>query len=178
MLWKVVGGIAAFILVVVLAVTLLATAGVAAVGIAVGSIVEDLDISTVQVTDAGGNTETYDVEELISESGRLEVTGDNGERVTIDFEVPQITIQDSGEEAARVVIDGGSGLKNNPDMPQIRIDGHNFDGDIFARPFASLLRGLSNLVICTLVLAGIWLVLRKRQPETNEPKEKSPNATA
>jgi hypothetical protein len=181
MFWKVLGGIVAFFLVVALAVMLLATAGVAAFGVAVGSFVDNLDISTVQVTDASGNTETYDVDDLISESGRVEVTGDNGEQVTIDLNVPQITVQESGDDAPRVVIGGGSRLEVKSDVPQIRIDGRNFDnfdGSFFVRPIASFFHGLFKLAAWTLIAVGIWLVLRNRQPSANEPKEKTPSATA
>ncbi|MCP4433052.1 MAG: hypothetical protein GY806_18925, partial [Gammaproteobacteria bacterium] len=127
MFWKIFGGIVAFFMVVALAVTLLATAGLAAFGVAVGSIVDNLDINTVQVTDANGNTETYDVNDLVSESGQVKVIGDNGERVTIDFDVPQITVQERGEDAARVVIGGESGFEIDADGSQIRIDGRNID---------------------------------------------------
>jgi hypothetical protein len=181
MFWKVVGGIVAFFVVVALAVMLLATAGVTALGVAVGSFVDNLDISTVQVTDAGGNTETYDVDNLVSESGRVELTGENGERVTIDLNLPQITVQESGEEAARVVIGGGPRFEVNSDVPQIRIDGRDFDnldGSFFVRPIAAIIRGLINLAIWTLIIVGVWLVLRNRRPAADEPKEKTPSATA
>lgn len=181
MFWKIVGGIATFFMVVVLAVALLATVSLAAFGSVVGAVVEDLDISTVQVTDAGGKTETYDLNNLISESGRIEVTGDNGERVTINLDVPQITVQESGDEAARVVIGGGSGVEINADVPQIRIDGRsfdNFDGSFVAHSIAGFFRGLFSLMAWTLILVGIWLVLRNRQPGANMPQEKTPSATA
>lgn len=181
MFWKIVGGIAAFFMVVVLAVALLATVSLAAFGSVVGAVVEDLDISTVQVTDAGGKTETYDVNSLISESGRIEVVDNNGERVTIDFEVPQITVQESGDGAARVVIGGESGLEINGDAPQIRIDGRRFDGfdgGFIARHITGFFRGLFSLMAWALILAGIWLVVRNRRTGVNMPQEKTPNATA
>ena len=53
MFWKIVGGIAAFFMVVVLAVALLATVSVAAFGSVVGAVVEELDIST-EVVNQGG----------------------------------------------------------------------------------------------------------------------------
>ncbi len=181
MFWKIVGGIAAFFMVVVLAVAVLATVSAAAFGSVVGAVVEDLGVSTVQVTDAGGKTETYDVNSLLSESGRIEITGDNGERVTIDLELPQITVQESGNEAARVVIGGGSGLEINGDVPQIRIDGRsfdNFDGSFIARPIVGFFHGLFTLMAWTLILVGIWLVVRNRRTGANMPQEKTPNATA
>ena len=44
MFWKVLGGIVAFFVVVTMAVVLLATAGVTAAGVAVASVIDDLDI--------------------------------------------------------------------------------------------------------------------------------------
>ncbi len=187
MFWKIFGGIVAFFVAVVLAVTMLATASVAVFGAAVGSIVDNFDISTVQVTDANGNTETYDVDNLVSDSGRVEVIGDNGERVTIDLTMPQITVQESGEGADRVVIGGGSGLEIDADGSQIRIDGRNIDnidrieninGRFFVRPIVGFFRGLFNLVIWTMIGVGLWLVVRNRRSETNAPKEKTLDATA
>ncbi len=181
MFWKVLGGIVAFFMVVVLAVMLLATASLAAVGVVVGSVVDNLDISTVQVTDVSGNTETYDVDTLVSDSGRVEIIDDNGDQVTIDFDVPQITVQERGEDAARVVIGGESGFEIDADGSQIRIDGRNiddFDGRFFVRPIVGFFRGLFTLTAWTLIAVGIWLVLRKRQPAVNAPKEKTLDATA
>jgi len=181
MFWKVFGGIVAFFLAVLLAVMLLATAGVTALGVAIGSAVDNLDIRTVEVTDASGNTETYDVNELFAESGRVEVTGEDGERVTIDLNLPQITVQESGEESARVVIDGRPRFEFNSDVPHVRIDGRNFDnfdGSFIARPIVGFFRGLFNLTVLTLIAVGIWLVVRNRRPEASGPKEKTPNATA
>jgi hypothetical protein len=178
MFWKVLGGIVAFFLVVALAVMLVATAGLAAVGVAVGSFIDNLDVSTVQVTDADGNTETYEVKDLVSESGRVEVTGDNGERVTIDLDLPQITVQESGDESARVVIGAGRGLEVNSGGPQVRIDGRgfgDFDGHFIARPIAALFHGLFNLAVLTLILVGAWLLLRSRR---SEPTEKTVDAAA
>ncbi len=172
MFWKIIGGIALFFMAVLVAGTLLVTASAAALGVAVGSVVENLDINTVQVTDASGNTETFDVNNLVSDSGRVEIIGDNGDQVTIDFDVPQITVQESGEDAAQVVIGDGS---------QIRIDGRNidnFDGHVFVRPIAGFFSGLFTLTVWTLIAVGIWLMLRKRQAVDNTPKEKTPDATA
>ena len=181
MFWKVVGGIVAFFLVMMLAVTVLATAGAVAVGAAASAIVEDLDISTVQVTDAQGKTETYDVDTLLSESGRVEISGDNGERVTIDFEVPQITVQESGEEGARIVIGEGSRFDGNFDVPEIHIDGRNFDsfdGGFAGRVIGGFFQGMFKLAFWSLVLVAVWLVLRNRQPAANAPKEKTPDTVA
>jgi hypothetical protein len=181
MFWKVVGGIVAFFMVVVLAVTLLATAGAAVLGLTVASVVDNLDISTVQVTDAGGNTETYDVDSLVAESGRIEITGDDGEQVTIDLEVPQITIQERGEEGGRVVIGGGPRFRGNIEVPHVRIDGRSFDhfdGGFAARAIGGFIRGLFTLMFWTVVLVGVWLVLRSRRPSASEPKEKTPDAIA
>ncbi len=167
MFWKVLGGIAAL----------------TAAGVAVGSIIDNLDISTVQVTDAEGNTESYSVRELVEESGRIEVTGDNGERVTIDLEVPRITVEESGEEASRVVIGGedGSRFEFDGNVPSIHINGRdfdNFDGHLFVHPIVSFLSGLFKLVAWTIILVGVWLLLRNRQPSAKEPQEKTPSATA
>jgi len=181
MFWKVVGGITAFFFVVVLAVALLATAGAVAVGAAVGSIVEDLDISTVQVTDARGNTETYDVDNLLSESGRVVLSGDKGERVTIDLNVPQITVQEAGEDGARVVVGGGSRFNGNLDVPQIHINGRNidnFDGSFIGRVISGFFQGMFKLAFWSLVLVAVWLVLRNRRPAAETPKEKTPDAVA
>jgi len=180
MFWKVFGGIVAFFMAVVLAVMLLAAAGVAVAGAVVSSVVDNLDISTVQVIDAEGNTETIDVNSLISESSRVEVTGDNGERVTIDLSVPQITVQDSGEDAARVVIGDGSRFEFNPDVPQVRIDSRfdHFEGGFLGRLIAGFFSGMFKLAVWALILTGVWLVLRSRRPAANEPKEKTPDAIA
>ncbi len=184
MFWKIVGGIVAFFVAVMLAVMLLATAGLAAAGAVVSSVVENLDISTVQVTDANGNTETYDVNSLESGSGRVELTGDGGERVTIDLNVPRITVQEGGDNASRVIIGDGSRFEINADGRQVRINGHrfdafdNFDGGIFARVFTGFFRALFNLTVLTLIVVGAWLVLRSRRPAANTLKEKTPDATA
>ena len=192
MFWKVLGGIVIFFMVVALAVGLLATASLAAVGVAVGSAIDNLDLSTVQVTDGNGHTETYQVNELLSETGRLEVTGENGERVTIDMTLPQITVQERGKDAATVVINGDgaasvviggeSGIEIGADGSQIRIDGHNidrfnnFDGGFLGRFIAGLFRGLFNLAFLTLIAVGIWLlVVRSRRTEA---AEKTPDAAA
>lgn len=181
MFWKVLGGIVAFFMAVLLVVVLLAAAGVTALGVAVGSAIDNLDVRTVEVTDASGNTETYDVNDLFAESGRVEVTGKDGERVTIDLNLPQITVQDSGEESARVIIDGQPRFEFNSDVPHVRIDGRswdNFDGSFIARPIVGFFRALFNLTVLTLIAVGIWMVLRNRRPEANVPQEKTPNATA
>jgi hypothetical protein len=192
MFWKVFGGIVIFFMVVALVLGLLATASLAAVGVAVGSAIDNLDFSTVQVTDENGQTETYSVNDLFSDTGRVEVTGENGERVTIDMTLPQITIQEQGKEAARVVINGEdaaslviggeSGLEIGADGSLIRIDGrsidnfNNFDGGHLGRFIAGLFRGFFTLVIWTLIAVGIWLlVVRNRRTESTDKK---PDATA
>ena len=184
MFWKVFGGIVIFFMVVALGVGLLVTASLAAVGVAVGSAVDNLELSTVQVTDENGSTETYSVNDLLSGTERLEVYGDNGEIVTIDMTLPQITVQESGKDAATVVINGDdagsvviggeSGIEIGADGSQIRIDGrsidsfNNFDGGSLGRFIAGLFRGLFNLVILTLIAVGIWLlVIRSRRTEVD-----------
>ena len=192
MFWKVFGGIVIFFIVVALAVGFLATASLAAVGVAVGSVVNNIDLSTVQVTDGSGHTETYSVNDLLSGTERLEVYGDNGEIVTIDMNLPQITVQESGAEAATVVISGEdatsvviggeSGIEISADGSLLRIDGRNidsfnqFDGGHLGRFIVGLFRGLFNLVFLTLIAVGIWLlVVRNRRTEATE---KTPDATA
>jgi hypothetical protein len=144
------------------------------------------------VTDDSGHTETYSVDDLFSDTGRVEVAGENGGRVTIDMTLPQITVQEQGKDAARVVINGEdaasvviggeSGLEIGADGSVIRIDGrniddfNNFDGGHLGRFFAGLFRGLFNLVFLTLIAVGIWLlVVRNRRTEATE---KTPDATA
>jgi hypothetical protein len=192
MFWKVFGGIVIFFMIVALALGLLATASVAAVGIAVGSVVDNLNFSTVEVTDDSGHTKTYSVNDLLSGTERLEVYGDNGELVTIDMNLPQITVQEdgkdsatviiNGDDAGSVVIDGESGIEFDADGSHIRIDGrnidslNNFDSGHLGRFIAGLFRGLFNLVFLSLIAVGIWLlVVRNRRTEVTE---KTPDATA
>lgn len=179
MFWKIMGGIAAFVMVMVIAVTMLAVAGVAVAGTAVSAIVESVDIGTVQVTDANGNTEIVDVDSLLSESGRLEVLGNNGERVTIDVNVPQITVQEGGEHGSRVVIGGESGFEIDSDVPQVRIDGRSFDsyaGPSIGRIIGGFFRGMINLALLVVITIGVWMVVRNNR--RTEVVEKSLDAAA
>ncbi len=183
MFWKVLGGIALFMMVVVLGVMVVAGVGLTAAGVAVGSIIDNLDISTVQVTDAEGNTESYNIRDLVEESGRIEVTGDNGDKVTIDLEMPRITVEEGGENASRVVIGGedGSRFEFDANVPSVHINGRevtNIDGHLFVHPVVSFFSGLFKLVAWTIILLGVWLLLRNRQPSAKEPQEKTPSATA
>lgn len=179
-------GFMLFFLAVVLAVGMLVTVSLAAVGIAVGSAVETLDASTVEVTDVSGNVESYTLGELLSETSRVEVTGDNGEQVTIDLNLPQITVQENGDEVSRVVIggdevsriviDGEQGFIFD-DGHQFRFDNRNdvfFDGGFFGRLIGGIFKGLFSLAFWTLVIVGIVLILRNRQPAA----EKTPDAVA
>ena len=195
MFWKVFGGIVIFFMVVALAVGLLATVSVAAVGVAVGSAIDNLESSTVQVIDSNGRSETYSVNDLFSGTGRLEVTGENGELVTIDMNLPQITVQEggkdtatviiNGDEAGSVVIDGEKGIEIGADGSHIRIDGvdigrdidsfNNFDGGFLGRFIAGIFRGMFNLVLLSMILVGIWLLVRNQRSKT---VEKTPDATA
>ncbi|MCB8962317.1 MAG: hypothetical protein H6651_18545 [Ardenticatenales bacterium] len=54
MFWKVIGGVMAFFGAVFLALALVVVAALTMAGVAVGSLVESLDVSTVQVTDDTG----------------------------------------------------------------------------------------------------------------------------
>jgi len=195
MFWKVFGGIVIFFMVVALAVGLLATVSVAAVGVAVGSAIDSLESSTVQVIDSSGRMETYSVNDLLSGTERLEVYGDNGELVTIDMNLPQITVQEggkdaatviiNGDEAGSVVIDGEKGIEIGADGSHIRIDGvdigrdvdsfNNFDGGHLGRFIAELFRGMFNLVLLSMILVGIWLLVRNQRSKT---VEKTPDVTA
>ncbi|MDX1414269.1 MAG: hypothetical protein R3293_08755 [Candidatus Promineifilaceae bacterium] len=191
MFWKVVGGIAIFIMVVVLALGMVATAGLAVAGVAIDSALENLEFSTVQVTDAGGRTETYSVNELLSGTERLEVYGDIGEQVTIDLALPQITVQEGGKDAATVVIngddapsvviDGKSGIEIGATEPQIRIDGrdinssNNFDGGFLGRFIVGIFKGLFNLVLVGMIVVGVWLLVRSQRSKN---VEKTPDAAA
>jgi hypothetical protein len=178
MFWKIFGGIVLFFMAVVLAVGLLATVSLAAVGVAVGSAIDNLDVNTVQVTDVNGHTETYGVSDLVSETGRVEITGDNGEQVTIDLNLPQITVQEDGHEVSRVVIGGESGIEIAGDGSQIRIDGRdydNFDGGIIGRIIGGFFKGLFTLAFWTMVVVGVVLVLRSRRPAATE---KTPDTVA
>lgn len=177
MFWKILGGITALIMVVVLAVGLVATVSLAAVGVAVGTAVENLDVSAVEVTDSNGHTETYTVGELLSETSRVEVTGDNGEQVTIDLNLPEITVQDNGGEVSRVVIGGESGLVFS-DGSHVRINGRNydnFDGGFIGRLIGGIFKGLFTLAFWTLIIVGIVLVVRNRKPAESQ---KTPDAVA
>ena len=191
MFWKVVGGIVIFFMVVALGVGLLATASLAVAGVAVGSAVDNLEFSTVQVTDSSGRTETYSVNDLLSGTERLEVYGDNGERVTIDMNLPQITVQESGKDAATVVIngdeagsvviDGESRVEFGADGSHIRIDGrnidsfNNFDGGFLGRFITGIFRGIFNLLILSMIVVGIWLIARSQRAKA---VEKTPDAAA
>lgn len=178
MFWKIIGGIGAFLMVLVLGALVMAAAGVAVAGSAVSSWAETVDVSSVEVTDASGRTEVIDIDRFLSESGRVEVTGDNGERVTIDVSVPQITVQEAGEEGSRVVI-GGSGIEGVSEAPQIRIDGRRldkFDGFSAGRLVGGLFRAMINLALLTVIVIGVWMVVRSnRRPAV---KEKSVDAAA
>jgi hypothetical protein len=177
MFWKILGGIAALIMIVVLAVGLVATVSLAAVGVAVGTAVENLDVSTVEVIDSDGNTETYTVGELLSETSRVEVTGDNGEQVTIDLNLPEITVQENDGEVSRVIIGDDSGVVFS-DGSQVRINGRNFntfDGGFIGRLIGGIFRGLFTLAFWTLVIVGIVLVVRNRKPADSQ---KTPDAVA
>ena len=88
MFWKVFGGIAIFFMVLVLVVGMVVTASLAVTGVAVGSAIDNLEFSSVEVTDENGRTEIYSVNDLLSGTERLEVYGDNGELVTIDMNLP------------------------------------------------------------------------------------------
>ena len=151
MFWKVFGVVVAVFTVFVLGIFLLAVAGVTAAGAAVVSAVDQLEIQTVQVTDDQGHTETYKLSELISESGRVEVTGENGEQVTIDLSVPQITVQESGGDAARVIIGDGPTVELKSDGANVQVDGLDFDGRFVARPSSA--SSAAYLTWCS----GAWL---------------------
>ena len=181
MFWKVVGGVVAFFGAVFLAVALLVVAALSIAGVALGSFVESLDVSTVEVTDANGVTETFTIDELANEPDRLEIFGADGEQVTIDLTVPEITIQEGGVAGERVVIGSGSTVTVNPDLPQIRIDGREidrFDGGYVWRPIGSFFRGLFNLATWVLIIGCLWLLFRKRPVEVQNPMEKKMDATA
>jgi hypothetical protein len=181
MFWKVVGGIVAFFMVVVLGLTMLAVTGAAIAGVTVASLVENLDIRTVQVTDSSGHTETVDVADLFGESGRIEVNGDNGERVTVDLNLPQITVDDGSGDSAQVIIGGERGFGIDPQVPQVRVNGRSidrFDGGWEWRPVERVFEALARLAFWTLVAVGIWLVVRNRRTDENVIVEKSPDATA
>lgn len=173
-------GFMLFFLAVVLAVGMLVTVSLAAVGVAVGSVVETLDVGTVEVTDASGNVETYSVGDLLSETSRVEVVGDNGEQVTIDLNLPQISVQENGDEVSRViigddevsrvVIGGDQGLVID-EGSRIRFDNRNdvfFDGGFFGRLIGGFFKGLFSLAFWGLVVFGIVMVLRSRKPEIIE----------
>jgi hypothetical protein len=191
MFWKVLGGIAIFFMVLVLVVGMVVTASLAVTGVAVGSAIDNLEFSSVEVTDENGRTETYSVNDLLSGTERLEVYGDNGELVTIDMNLPQITVQEGGKDAATViingddagsvVIDGESGIEFDADGSHIRIDGrdidsfNNFDGGFLGRFIAGLFRGMFNFVVLSMIIVGIWLLFRSQRSKT---VEKTPDAAA
>ena len=191
MFWKVLGGIAIFFMVLVLVVGMVVTASLAVTGVAVGSAIDNLEFSSVDVTDENGRTEIYSVNDLLSGTERLEVYGDNGELVTIDMNLPQITVQENGKDAATViingddagsvVIDGESGIEFDADGSHIRIDGrdidsfNNFDGGFLGRFIAGLFRGMFNLVVLSMIIVGIWLLVRSQRSKT---VEKTPDAAA
>lgn len=185
MFWKVVGGIVAFFAVMVLGVLMAATFGVLAIGSIVGNVVENVDINNVQVTDANGNVETIDIEEFFSESGSFEVVGDNGEIVTIDLDLPQITVQESGHDEARIIIGSNSEIEIGPNGPEIRIDEQgfgsmdsNFDGGFVGNVLGSFIKGVFTLMTWVLIIGCAWLLLRKQQPATVQPSEKKVDASA
>ena len=170
MLRKILVGFVIFFMAVVLAVGMVAAAGLAVVGAAVGSVVDNLDVSTVEVTDGNGNVEVYTIDELLSETSRVEVTGDNGEQVTIDLSLPEITVQEDGREVSRVTIGDESGIVIN-DGSQVRIHGRNydhFDGGFIGRLIGGFFKGMFTLAFWGLVVFGIVMVLRSRKPETVE----------
>ena len=180
-------GFMLFFLAAILAVGMVVTVSLAAVGVAVGSVVDNLDVSTVEVTDVNGNVETYSVSELLSETNRVEVIGDNGEQVTIDLNLPQITVQENGDEVSRVVIggdevsriviDGEQGFVFD-DGHQFRFDNRNdvfFDGGFFGRLVVGIFKGLFSLAFWMLVIVGIVMILRNRRPAATE---KTPDAVA
>jgi len=159
--------------------------------VAVGSAIDNLEFSTVEVTDENGRTETYSVNDLLSGTERLEVYGDNGELVTIDMNLPQITVQEggkdaatviiNGDEAGSVVIDGESGIEFDADGSHIRIEGrdinsfNNFDGGFLGRFIGGLFRGMFNLVLLSMIIVGVWLLVRSQRSKT---VEKTPEKAA
>ena len=182
MFWKVLGGIAAFFAVLIVGLLMAVTVGAIAIGSVVGNVVENVDISNVQVTDADGHVETIDLEEFFAESGQIEVIGDSGEVVVIDLDLPQITVQESGAESARIIIDSESEIEFGANVPEIRIDGTNidtFDGGFAGRVVGGFIKGIFTLMTWALIIGCAWLLLRKQQPATVvQPKEKNTDATA
>jgi hypothetical protein len=178
------GGIGLFVMAVVLAVVMVATAGLAVAGATVGSVIDNLDTATVLVTDESGNTETYTFEDLIQESGRVEIIGDSGERVTIDM--PVITVEEQGIGGGQVVLGGGnSGLVIDGPSETVRLNGRdvrsieNFDynrndeGFFLFRLIGGIFGAMFKLTFWGLIIVGAYLVLRKRQPVV---VEKAPEA--
>lgn len=167
---KIFFGFVLFFMAVVLAVGMVAVTGLAVAGAAIGSAVENLDLSTVEVTDANGNVETYSVSDLLSETSRVEVTGDNGEHVTIDLNLPEVTVRDNNGEVSQVVIGTDSGIRIH-DGSQIRIDGRNFntfDGGFIGRLIGGFFKGMFTLAFWGLAVFGIVMILRSRKPEAAE----------
>lgn len=175
---KILVGSLLFFMALFLAVGLLTVTSLTAAGVAIASVVDNFDNSTVQVTDESGNTETYRVGELLSESNRVEIIGDNGEQVTIDLNLPQVSVQDNGGEVSRVVIGGESGVVIS-EGSQIRIDGRNvdnfdnFDGGFIGRIIGGFFQAMFTLAFWGLVVVGIIMVLRNRRPAVTE---KTPDA--
>jgi hypothetical protein len=186
MFWKTVGGIVTFFVVVAVALALLATGGLVAAGATVGAIADSLDVRTVEVTDSEGVSETYDVNSLVDEGGRIEFTGENGDRVTFDLDVPRLTIRERGKEGTRVVIGGdpefvGRIFDENFNMPSIRVDGRDLDhagSGIIGRAVGGFFKALFNVALWTAIAVSIWLVLRSRRAPADESLETKPNATA
>lgn len=179
------GGIVAFFAVLIAGAMLAATLGIVAVGSIVSNVVENVDFNNVQVTDANGNVEIIDMEEFFNESGRIEVVGDNGEMVTIDLELPQITVQESSNDDARIIIGSGSEIEISPNVPAIRIDEQsfdrmdaNFDGGFVGNVLGSFIKGVFTLMTWALIIGCAWLLLRKQQPAASQPSEKNVDATA
>jgi hypothetical protein len=184
MFWKVMGGIGLFFMAVVMTVVMVAAAGVAVVGAAVGSAIDNIDTSTVQVTDESGHTEIYTLGNLIEKSGQVEIIGDNGERVTI--EMPQITIEEQGLEGSQIVFGGDSGLVINGPDSEVRLDGRRVDhyeqhdygryeGGFFSHVLGGIIGGLFKLAFWCMVIFIAYLVLRNHQPALIE---KAPVSTA
>lgn len=165
---KVLGGIALFFVVVFLAVGALATVGVAVAGSAVSAVVEDIDSNPVIVTGVNGENEIYTVRELLDEAGRVEIIGDGGDHITVDFDSPQLSIEQSGQ-----IVPGETGLVINGQNETVRLNGRNveridrfpghFPGLFFGRILGGAANALFSLAFWGLVIFGVVMVLRKRQ---------------
>ena len=185
---KVVGGIFAFFGVIFVGLVMLAIAGVAVAGSIVSEVVQNVDFNSVHVVDSEGNVEAIHVEEIFAGSESIQINGSNGDQVTIDLNQEEVTIREGFGEEARVVVSSEDIVTISPEVGEIVIDGNEIvvDGRNFevsgpslaGRIVGGFFKAFFTIMTWTLILGGIYLLVRNRQPVVVQKSEKNIDATA